>query len=224
MSKKQIIIFFIIILGVLGAIFCINYFRTPKISQSWRDKYFDFQISPDKKYLTATEKNSNLSGQNLTLLNNESGTVIKTFSLSNLNISNNEAAIWTLAWSEQNKLWIRAQMGRQIISLIFFEEPNFSPQQYNLESENVTTCDFAFNAEREAFVFSDFCPSDTIDLEDAVKNNTKTTLYLYDLKTQTKRIVAEAVAKEFSPVWINDQTVEYNDPNNNGSRLNKMIN
>ncbi|MFH1252744.1 MAG: hypothetical protein V1664_00200 [Candidatus Uhrbacteria bacterium] len=224
MSKKQIIIFSIIILGVLGAIFYTNYFKTSKTFQPWGDKYSDFQISPDKKYVATTEKSSDLSKQILTLLNNDnSETIIKTFSLSDLNIPNNEAAIWTLAWSEQNKLWIRAQMGRQIISLISFEEPNFLPQQYNLESENVTTCDFAFNVEQEVLVFSDFCPSDTLDLEDAVKNKTKTTLYLYDLKTQNKRVVAEAVAKEFLPVWVDDQTVEYNDPNSD-SREKQSIN
>jgi hypothetical protein len=42
------------------------------------------------------------------------------------------------------------------------------------------------------------------------------TLFYYELYSQNLQIITTSAAKQFSPIWIDDRTVEYNDPSSDG--------
>jgi hypothetical protein len=42
------------------------------------------------------------------------------------------------------------------------------------------------------------------------------TLYVYDLETKSLQQIAVSKAEEFEPLWLDDTTIEYNDPVGDG--------
>jgi hypothetical protein len=42
------------------------------------------------------------------------------------------------------------------------------------------------------------------------------TLFVYDFNTQTEKVIATSISKLFHPRWLDDRTIEYDDPSGEG--------
>lgn len=83
--------------------------------------------------------------------------------------------------------------------------------------------DFDVNTETEMLAGSEYPYIDDADTRKEYETSgAKLDLVIYDLKNDTKKVIATSAAKKFLPKWINDNTIEYNDPNSEG-RIQKVV-
>jgi hypothetical protein len=62
-------------------------------------------------------------------------------------------------------------------------------------------------------VFSDLPMFFAVDQQDEfIASGEAVNLYVYDLVSQNLQEIAVSQAKEFDPLWLDDTTIEYNDP------------
>jgi hypothetical protein len=99
---------------------------------------------------------------------------------------------------------------------------DFRWSRYDVTSLGFDT-DYSFNPNIEKVVVSD-CPFhyDAESYDDWLKSNPQVTLYLYDLRSRVKSIIATATGKGFGPRWIDSTHIEFNDPASNG-RITRQI-
>lgn len=113
-------------------------------------------------------------------------------------------------------LWVKAHLGLQIVSLLVVNPSSGYFHQYDLSSKKVSICDFALNVARKEIVYNSFCPLEVDDVTRAIAQSLKTPLYVYGLETKSEQIVVTGVARQYNPAWLNDETLEYDDPNGTG--------
>lgn len=69
------------------------------------------------------------------------------------------------------------------------------------------------NPNNEKIVYTDL-PVQISDID--INENKKNHLYLYDFITQKQILISASDAKAFNPKWIDDNTIEYDNPNGEG--------
>ena len=75
------------------------------------------------------------------------------------------------------------------------------------------------NANTGQIVYSDYPDFFETGLsQQFIDNATKVHLFLYDLNTQALQTIATSTARHFSPKWLDNATIEYDDPNG-GARI-----
>lgn len=119
-------------------------------------------------------------------------------------------------------LWVKAHLGVKITSIIAMNPDSGYFHQYDLASKNISICDFALNAVHKEIAYNSFCPLEVDDVMMAIAQNLKTPLYYYSLETKSEQIVTTGIAKQYNPVWLNDETLEYDNPNGAGRISSKI--
>jgi len=125
-----------------------------------------------------------------------------------------------LAFGE-NCIWLNNKFGPSLVGLVKIGN-NFEITKFNLIDLGVGV-EFGING-YDKLVFSDYPPIfDVVDAENFKKNQTKVNLFLYDIDTKNLEKIATIIAKKFEPKWVNNNTIEYNNPNGEGRVTKKMI-
>jgi hypothetical protein len=76
---------------------------------------------------------------------------------------------------------------------------------------------------KEKIAFSDYPAMYDVDsAQEYERSGAKVNLVVYDLKTKAQEQIATSITKKFEPKWIDENTLEYNNPNGTG-RLTKQI-
>lgn len=118
--------------------------------------------------------------------------------------------------------WVKAHLGVKITSIIAMNPDSGYFHQYDLASKKISICDFALNAARKEIVYNSFCPLEVDDVTRAIAQGLKTPLYVYNLETKSEQVVTTGVAKQYKPAWLNDETLEYDNPNGVGRISSKI--
>jgi hypothetical protein len=80
--------------------------------------------------------------------------------------------------------------------------------------------EFELNANNGKLVYSNYPRLESEEERKLfIANRTEVKLFLFDLLHLTQKVIATSTAKEFYPKWINDTTIEYDDPVNDGNRI-----
>ncbi|MGC2464858.1 MAG: hypothetical protein WA517_06650 [Candidatus Acidiferrum sp.] len=124
--------------------------------------------------------------------------------------------------SSGSAFWLVEEVGAELPYLIKVEAPGFSVTKFDLAALRIGP-EADFDAATERIVASDFPPIYDTDTDHEFRASKATvTLFVYDLRTKHKQVIATSVAKEFGPKWIGQDIVEYDDPLGKG-RLTKII-
>lgn len=125
------------------------------------------------------------------------------------------------AWSQDGRyLWGYSKSLADKVSFDVFriDTSDWSVKIYNLTSLFVGD-EYAINPDYGLFAYSDYPEIYDADTLDQFSSSQKTvTLHVYNLSESADKIIATSLAKKFAPLWINPQTLEYNDPSSD-SRL-----
>ncbi len=180
----------------------------------------DFRVSTDEQSIAI-----NTTDRPLTILN-ETGGIVKKFTAQELGIDqpDHQASLNVFGLSEWDgkTLWLADQFGPGINGLIKVELSSFSVHNFDLSKESMGA-EYELNSTKELLVFSDMpVMLDDVSASQFAKSKKPVTLYLLNLKTQTKTKIATSVAKAFEPHWANESTIEYFNPNGT-DRLTKTI-
>ena len=170
----------------------------------FQNKGIDFRCSPNEKYL-AFENNDTVYLYNL-----EQNYIEKKFQINDPKSNSTSLLKWD---SIGINLWGHVAMTDDIISYFKINTNTLEYEDYNLRGMYVEEVDL--NPYLECIVFSDFPQFyDADDYEVFRKSDNKITLkilYFNDFKIET---IDSSIAKEFKPIWINNNTLEYNDSTN----------
>jgi hypothetical protein len=100
-----------------------------------------------------------------------------------------------------------------------FESTTLQVSEFDLSHQNVGI-EFELNANIGKLVYSNYPRMESEDENIIFRNSEKEVkLFLFDLLRLTQRVIATSTAKEFHPKWIDDTTIEYDDPVNEGNRI-----
>lgn len=132
-----------------------------------------------------------------------------------------EFAFWPLLEADGN-IWIRSQFYLQVTSFLVLNPDEGTYHQYDVEADNISFCDLALNDARKEIAYGSFCPLETDDVARAIAQGLKTSLYVYNLETKLKQTITTGVAKQYKPVWLNDEMLEYDNPNGVGRISSKI--
>jgi hypothetical protein len=123
-------------------------------------------------------------------------------------------------WSDNcQRLWGEYVYESTPEIVFMFESTTLQVSEFDLSHQNVGI-EFELNANIGKLVYSNYPRMESEDENIIFRNSEKEVkLFLFDLLRLTQRVIATSTAKEFHPKWIDDTTIEYDDPVNEGNRI-----
>jgi len=189
----------------------------------YSNRGLDFRVSDDEKFISVFDSGSDNTGEvrNITFLKND-GSVIKILTSKDLGLEKYGPYIDPLVWSN-NILWIESGFTVSIEIVAKIDPNTFQITKFDLANLPIQVGEFSLNPIKQKIAFSDYPALFDTDSADEFKASKKTvSLFVYDLLNQKKQIIVTSVAKAFHPKWIDENTIEYDNPSGDG-RLTKVI-
>jgi hypothetical protein len=116
-------------------------------------------------------------------------------------------------WGDSS-FWLSDGAGPGVRQFIKIDTTNFQPTAFNVSRFPISIGESDLNPEREITAFSNYPVFFDVDSRDRFEQSGKAiTLVVYDLNTQTQQQIATSTGKAFRPRWLDENTLEYNDPN-----------
>jgi hypothetical protein len=123
-----------------------------------------------------------------------------------------------LDWSDDSKsLW--GDLSFTAFPSFFFsiDTGDWVLKQYDVSSLNLSIADLRLNYNNGKLAFSDYpVMFDEYSYEEFMDSGREVTFKVYDLDTEEQEEIATSITKEFEPEWIEDNLLEYNDPDSSG--------
>ncbi len=122
-----------------------------------------------------------------------------------------------LEWSsDSQRLWGWHTFGPIPASYYEIDINSWQVRKYDVSALNLGT-EGNLNTETRKIVYSDYPAMFDVDsLEDFEASGKKVTLYLYDFITKENKEITTSIVKRFNPKWLDNNRVEYNDPDGEG--------
>jgi hypothetical protein len=93
---------------------------------------------------------------------------------------------------------------------------DYSVKKYDLVGLDAGT-EFALDVSTQKLAFTDYPVfMDEYMYKQWKDKESEVTLRVYDLDTEEQEEIATSITKEFEPEWIEDNLLEYNDPDGSG--------
>ena len=175
-------------------------------------KGLDFRAAPNE---TAIAIHYNETGGNLLAFINTNGDVLQEFKNVGGDYANSPQK-----WSDDGSIyWGALTMGPVPTSFYKVSVAAWQMSIYDLSQLKIGD-EYDLNANTASLVYSDYPVMFDADTAQNFKNSGKAvTLFFYDLNSHVKQIIATSITKAFKPSWLDDKTIEYDDPNGEGRVL-----
>ncbi len=173
------------------------------------NKGIDFRVSPNENSIVI--RTGTLDDKLVFI--DYYGNLVKDYDISELKVNDSESLINLLDWSfDSNFFGGEITMTSIVYSFFRVNIENFEVDKYDLANIDLSS-EYNLNASKEMLVYSDYPIMFDVDEYDSFINSDRTVnLYLHDLKTDEKILIASSITKEFNPIWTNINTFEYNNP------------
>jgi hypothetical protein len=176
-------------------------------------KGLDFRVSPDEAYV-AISGGDEIVGEKLVILDHQGG-VLQEYTAAQVLTGPTDMPMMVglLDWSDDSStLWIETG-GPVIASFSRLSAPSWQVDMFDLAGVPIGRAENELNPNTGKVVFSDMPMFFAADQHDEfIASGEAVTLYVYDLASQNLQEVAVSEAKAFEPMWLDDKTIEYNDP------------
>lgn len=171
----------------------------------------DFRVSPNEKYISIIDHNE------LCIIDTK-GNKVKKYTIEELSNdeykNEDELQVDMQGWSDDslnfwgrvNDLWLPLKLSK--INVV-----DWSITEYDMTQLSIGGTEFMLNPNIGKIVFSDFpITFDVDDLSEFEMSKEKVTLFYYDLVEKKLTIIDSSAAKMFNPEWIDDFTIEFDNP------------
>ena len=171
----------------------------------------DFRVSSNEKYISIEDHDE------LCIIDSE-GNEIKRCTIEELSNgkykNEDELQVDMQGWSDDglsfwggvNDLWLPLKLFK--INVV-----DWSITEYDMTQLSIVGTEFMLNPNTGKIVFSNFpITFDVDDLSEFEMSKEKVTLFYYDLVEEKLTQIDSSVAKMFNPEWIDDFTIEYDNP------------
>jgi hypothetical protein len=177
-------------------------------------KGLDFRVSPDGQMIALQYAD----GLNLKIVFlKPPSEVVREFDLSQLNDTGAyypDLETWN---AQSDQFWGALQTGPKIMSYFRIDTNTWEITNFDVSTLPINSSrECALNGNTGKLAFSDY-PAifDAASHQEFVDSQKPVNLFVFDLNSQATQTISTSQAKEFQPVWLNDKTVEFNDPNSN---------
>ena len=194
-----------------------KYNKQKQGTKLYSNRGLDFRVSNDGVFIAIIGSGSNnVVGENLTILNNK-GSVLKTFTPKDIGIENFQP----VEWSSHN-FWFSDSFGPMLQHLVKLNVDDLKFKAFKLST--AIGPEYDLNPTTEKVVFSDYPAMFDVDsANEYEQSGKKVTLSIYDLATNKQEQIATSITKMFKPIWIDENTVEYENPSGMGRVTKKII-
>ena len=178
----------------------------------------DFRVAPDEKYIALHISDAKPTWEKLVFLDS-SGNLVQEFPADQL-VAHDEkvhaplpAYLSLLKWSDNgSEFWGVVNAGPSPQTIYTINTDSWQPTLYDISGLAIPR-EFDLNANTGKLVYSD-CPQIYVadDAEEFAGSQQQVTLFVHDLDGRNTQVIATAVAKCFRPRWLDDDTIEYNNP------------
>lgn len=189
-----------------------KYDKSKGVMKLYSAKGIDYRVSPNNKKI-AVESDEKV------IILNDKGEKIKKYSFNEID---KPLQVTPNIWSEDGKVLYGSLSDTYMIEYFFkIENGDITYIKNNLE----LISEYTINPNTDWISYSDYPVLLDTDAFNEFKESKKSIkLYLYNFSTKEKIIIDKSVTKKFSPVWIDDNTIEYNDPSSDKRKTYKMNN
>ncbi len=175
----------------------------------------DFRVSNDNKLIAIIGSGSD--NKDMVGFIDTSGKQLAEFGGDDLGISLMKLLVWG-----ENTFWLADLALPYPVAFIKFDTNPFQASKYDVENVGIGM-EYVINPDTQRVAYSDYPPLFDVDSQNEYKQSgKKVTLYVYDLETDEKHVIDTSTTKEFNPKWIDDDTIEYDNPKGEG-RVTKKI-
>ena len=172
-----------------------KYSKEKKGIRLFSSKGIDFRVSWDGNF-AAVEND-----KKLIFLRTSNGEIAKEFGLADLNIYKETPVIGLIKWSD-NSQFFWGDLSFTVYPQAFFRINiiNWTVDKFDVVDLPLQISELDLNPNTRRIVFSDFpAMFDVEPVREFEASKSKVTLFVYDLITQSKRIIATSTAKTFKP-------------------------
>lgn len=125
-------------------------------------------------------------------------------------------------WAGQY-LWLKDQETVEISGFVRIDSRSMNVPKYDVTQLALTDTDYDLNTSALRLAYSDYPPFFDVDSEREFEQaKTPVKLYVCDLRTKRRRVIARSTARDFNPKWIASTVVEYDNPRGKG-RVRKTV-
>lgn len=186
-------------------------------------KGLDFRVSPNETSI-AVSGGDDVVGEKLVILDAQ-GNPLQEY-LGDQVLTGPEdmpLMIGLVNWSwDGSALWLETS-GPSVACFTKVTVPSWQVDIYDLTGVPIGRAENELNPNTGKVVFSDLRMFFAVDQYDEFKaSGEAVTLYVYDLATENLQQIAVSEAEEFEPLWLDDSTIEYNDPDGEG-RITSLV-
>lgn len=120
-----------------------------------------------------------------------------------------------LAWGS-DAIWLDTALGPSLAGIVKVDLNTYQITKYDLTNLAIGS-EYAFNPTRTLIAFSNYPPLfDETERDQFLASKKKVSLVVYNLETKEQQTISSSMAKSFQPLWLRENTLEYNDPNGDG--------
>lgn len=180
----------------------------------------DFRVSPDESLIAVTD-------EFVLKLIDQTGQMVKQYTLDDLCIvpyDPTSTLTDILQWTSDGKGFFGNifMPSGGVDSLYKVDTGTWDVAKYDLSKLTYGFSDRALNPMGSLYTYSTYPLIMDADIQKGFEDSRKkVTLYVYDLDTKKITEIASSAAKRFNPVWIDDNTLEYDNPDGSG-RITKI--
>lgn len=179
-----------------------------------------------KSSVAPNEKIIVFENNNVLTFINQNGTVLGTYELINIGhglSSYPELGIELSKWSSDGTVfWGNLFHTYSLEGFYKVHINSWTINNYETSSLGISN-DYDLNENNGEIIYSNYPVFFVAGDEENYQNSgTKLNLNIYNLETKNKQLISTSISKKFEPKWIDENTIEYNDPNSE-QRIQKII-
>mgnify|MGYP001570347197 CR=1 FL=1 len=175
----------------------------------------DFRVSDDEKLIAIIGYETD--ELEMLVLTDTNGNALAEFGGADLGVSVMEPLVWG-----KDTFWIVEKALPVPESFLKIDTQTFEYSKYIVLDETIGI-EYVLNPETKKLAYSDYPPLfDADSVEEFKQSGKKVSLSVYDLVTDEKTVINTSITKKFNPKWIDENTLEYDDPKGEG-RVKKKI-
>jgi hypothetical protein len=173
------------------------------------NKGLDFRVALDGSYAAVFYPASDTSTNTLAFID-KNGDVVWDFNIDPTEPYANSPNQWS---DDGKQFWGQLQFDATPKIIYQINVSDWSVKKFFVEPLNIGE-EFELNPNTGQIVYSDYPDFFETGLrQQFIDSATKVHLFLYDLNTQTLQTIATSIARPFSPKWLDNTIIQYNDPN-----------
>ena len=179
-------------------------------------KGLDFRTAPNENHIAlvySLDGSGEPSDLRLAFLNSR-GDLVQEFTVDQLSSPDYPSP---LKWSDDSgEFWGASHMGPRVLAFHRVEVVSWSIDGYDVSRLPISS-EYDLNANIGKLVYSDYpVMFDVESVKQFEASGQQVTLFVYDFDTRAPLTIASSIAKLFHPIWLDDSTIECDDPAGEG--------